>query len=353
MKEIVKVSFGSHLYGTSTPASDFDYKSVYLPDSRAILLGKVNKSIRTDTKYQREQQVAGIISRNLPGDLDNEYLAMQHFFDMLAKGQPMCLDILFAVDENLITTSHVWEEVRNNKHRLINRNIEESIRYMSTQSKKYGTKGSRVAECRRFRDLFKECYETDSSGKISSIGDYIKAVTKGMEHSSVIQIPQPNNTMLDHLECVGKKLPFTITFKEAHSVLDNFMKKYGQRALDAENNQGVDWKALSHAVRVGVQTIELLETGNIVFPRPDAEYLMAIKRGDIHFKEVSETISDLADEVKTITSVSVLPTEIDQAWVDDFVCNTYRDVVIGSTFTNRLSRAIVGFWSKSYANRSV
>jgi predicted nucleotidyltransferase len=35
MKTVVRMRFGSHLYGTSTPESDLDFKSVFLPDAKA------------------------------------------------------------------------------------------------------------------------------------------------------------------------------------------------------------------------------------------------------------------------------------------------------------------------------
>lgn len=46
MKTVVKIKFGSHLYGTNTPASDLDYKSVHIPDVDDILLQRVQSSIR-------------------------------------------------------------------------------------------------------------------------------------------------------------------------------------------------------------------------------------------------------------------------------------------------------------------
>lgn len=38
MDLIVKMKFGSHLYGTNTEDSDVDYKGVFLPSKKEILL---------------------------------------------------------------------------------------------------------------------------------------------------------------------------------------------------------------------------------------------------------------------------------------------------------------------------
>ena len=41
MDMVVKIKFGSHLYGTNMPTSDLDYKSVYVPEGDDILLQRV------------------------------------------------------------------------------------------------------------------------------------------------------------------------------------------------------------------------------------------------------------------------------------------------------------------------
>lgn len=38
MNKILEMKFGSHLYGTNTPNSDLDYKAIYLPTAREIIL---------------------------------------------------------------------------------------------------------------------------------------------------------------------------------------------------------------------------------------------------------------------------------------------------------------------------
>ncbi len=41
-EEIARITFGSRLYGTATDQSDTDFKTVYLPDAKSILLGEVD-----------------------------------------------------------------------------------------------------------------------------------------------------------------------------------------------------------------------------------------------------------------------------------------------------------------------
>lgn len=50
MIELVRMKFGSHLYGTETPSSNLDFKAVFLPSRSDILLGRVKESINVNTK---------------------------------------------------------------------------------------------------------------------------------------------------------------------------------------------------------------------------------------------------------------------------------------------------------------
>jgi predicted nucleotidyltransferase len=45
VRTIVRIKFGSHLYGTATLASDIDYKSVFVPSATDILLQRVKGSM--------------------------------------------------------------------------------------------------------------------------------------------------------------------------------------------------------------------------------------------------------------------------------------------------------------------
>lgn len=102
------------------------------------------------------------------------------------------------------------------------------------------------------------------------------------------------------------------------------VEEYGHRARQAESNQGVDWKALSHAVRVGRQAIELLQTGAVTFPRPEAAHLIAIKTGQLAYQPVAEEIEALLDEVEHAAERSSLPEAADLQWIDDFVVEAHR-----------------------------
>jgi len=94
--------------------------------------------------------------------------------------------------------------------------------------------------------------------------------------------------------------------------------------LQAERNEGVDWKALSHAVRVGREAVELYQTGVIVFPLRCAEHLLRIKRGELPYREVAAEIETLLEEVETSAARSRLPTEPRLDLMEEIVASAHR-----------------------------
>jgi predicted nucleotidyltransferase len=120
---------GSCLYGTNTPASDRDFKAVYLPESRDMLLGRVKRSFNFNTKHEREKAVNGITAKNIAEDIDMEVLTLAHFFNMLEDGDPMALDMLFVNEGNILENSRIWKEIQHNTHRLICTKISRSLGY--------------------------------------------------------------------------------------------------------------------------------------------------------------------------------------------------------------------------------
>jgi hypothetical protein len=98
-------------------------------------------------------------------------------------------------------------------------------------------------------------------------------------------------------------------------------------ALKAEKNEGIDWKALSHAVRVASEAIELLNTGKITFPRPDKDLLLAIKTGAMEYKEVEKIIEQGLIDLEIAQEKSILRSEPDWKKADELVYNLHLKAI--------------------------
>jgi hypothetical protein len=313
MHKLITVKFGSHLYGTDTPTSDVDIKSVYLPSARDILLQRVKGSVSTQrAKAERE--------KNYAGEIDEESYSLQRFLGLAAEGQSIALEVLFAPEWAMIEPpSAEWCEIVANRHRLLTRRSAGFVGYCRTQANKYGTKGSRVAAARAALDLLTRAVENrGTTAKLGDISADIDAILAGAEHMAIEKIEQ-----ISYWNVCGRKLQFTATIKHARDVIAKLVDEYGHRALQAESQNGVDWKALSHAVRVGSQAIELLTTGQITFPLRNADHIRAIKTGQMQYHAVSAEIEELLVAVERESIQSSLQTEADHVWIDGFVADCY------------------------------
>lgn len=229
--------------------------------------------------------------------------------------------------------SQEWIVIENNRQRLLTRKSAAFIGYCRQQANKYGIKGSRVAAAKAALELLEEALEKHGSqAKLFEVEDELLALVNVQAHTSILDIPGAIDISgirysVRHLEVCNRKMPYTQTIKSARDVIQRIVDDYGLRARQAERNQGVDWKALSHAVRVGTQAIELLTTSHVTFPRPERDHLVAIKTGMLQYQAVAEEIDDLLIRVEETSKYSTLPLVADQQWIDDFVANAHYNAI--------------------------
>jgi hypothetical protein len=253
----------------------------------------------------------------------------------------MALDILFAPDNMYIEMSdlgrQIMSEIKANQHRLLNKNVNSFVGYAKQQASRYGIKGSRMDAVRCVMDLL-NTFEPNSR-----LGEYKIEIAQLVKISSqlislektplieVIAIPGPNKVdMMPHLHVCGRKVPYNATVKHAKDVYGRILDGYGARARAASVAGGIDFKALSHAVRVNAQAQELLETGHITFPRPERQLLIDIKEEKLQYEQVAEIIEQGLADLLAKQEVSTLPEKPDYQWAEDFVCKVYTDVVLNS-----------------------
>ena len=88
---------------------------------------------------------------------------------------------------------------------------------------------------------------------------------------------------------------------------------------------GYDTKYAMHALRLGVQGVELLTTGRSTLPVPEPEraYLRAVRRGEIALEEVVAAVDDAQQRLVALRTSPSVPAEPDRAWVDGWLHRSY------------------------------
>lgn len=304
MKTIVRVTFGSHLYGTANEQSDKDFKGVFLPTKEQIFLNKIPKSITSNTKKDGN-------TKNTSNDVDTEVYSLHYFIHLACEGETVALDMLHAPDDMLVETSAIWKDIVANRYRFYTKNLKAFIGYARRQAAKYGVKGSRLNDAKRVLDFSN--LPPSLHLKVKDVWDFWPVGEHIFKH-------EPDSNGVRMYEVCGRKIPETATVEYLTTVVQRFYDNYGERARQAATNKGVDWKAVSHAFRAAFQVKQILTENTITFPLKEANYLREIKEGKLDYQtKVAPELDRLMDEVEGLSLKSNLPMSVDRAFWDKFI----------------------------------
>lgn len=319
--------FGSHLYGLNTPTSDKDYKGIFLPHPRDILLGKAPKTIDTSTGDKS--------SKNTVDDVDRQLYSLTKFISLACDGDTVALDMLHADDSKLIANSEIWQYIRANRWRFYTTELTGLFGYVRKQAAKYGVKGSRLAALREVVDVLNDTQNEmvvktplcNTTHRVK-VGD-VSHTFPTNEFCRFVTDTTMKSGCQDFYEVLGRKFQSTITVAEMKKSVYKLWDEYGERARQAEANNGIDWKALSHALRGGMQLIQIYKDGDIVYPLPESDLLKSVKGGNVPFATVQEKLEEVMGEVERLAAVSNYPKEVDREFWNDFIERVYKEHVVG------------------------
>lgn len=315
MTILVKAVAGSHLFGLNTPTSDMDYKGVYLPKARDILLGTVQDSIKNSTNNTN--------TKNCKDDVDTEFYSVQKFFKMLKEGQTVALELLFTPDQFIIEKHPLWDDIVKERNKYVHKGLNAFIGYAKQQADRYGLRGSRMGALEALLPILEvnRCMRTS---------DLLN------KHPEILNIPHCEKIVgkdkREYLSVCSKKFDMRSWTDDVESTLGKFYSEYGERSRDAKENNGIDWKALSHALRVMHQGKELLDSGHITLPLPSsvANYIMQVKKGELDYlTNVQPTIENWMELLKNAENVSNLPKSID---IDEKVVMIHKGIINGEEY---------------------
>ena len=112
--EILRVQNGSKLYGLDHPGSDDDFVSVFVEDSGYVFSFNTQKSINLSASGPNERTVAG--------ESDGTAYSVRHFFNLLLKGNPSLLILLYANNDNMLVSTPQSDLIRGNRDLFVSRN---------------------------------------------------------------------------------------------------------------------------------------------------------------------------------------------------------------------------------------
>lgn len=334
-KLLYLTKFGSHLYGTNSETSDEDYKGLFLPSRESCLLGTAPKCFDFNTKTDRD-------TKNTSEDEDVQLWSLQYFLNLLGQGETNAIDLLYSYSyQDMVVYNdakysfltgyrgYVFQEplfgylFKNHKKLFSVKNTKSFVGYAIGQARKYGVKGSRLGVVKKIVE-FLQNLPNGEFGKLrlSNISPKLLEACGDPSYCFVKMVdakPTPKETLFVN----GSQHHLDITIEEFFCRMEREYQTYGERAKQAESNEGLDYKALSHAVRAIRQMEYLLKDGKIVYPLACAEELKAVKQGKLTWKEIEKLITDGLENVDNLQSHLPSEHELDVDFVRTFILNCY------------------------------
>ena len=316
-KMIFECVFGSQLYGTSTPSSDTDYKGVFLPDAKQIIMG-------TTDVYHRDTGKKG--QANTAEDTDREYFSLKKFIYMASKGETATIDMLHTPSDKVIISSGVFDFVRENRQMFYTTKMQAYLGYVRKQASKYGVKGTRLSDLESVISYIERVPDEALNYKLVA---FFETLPKS-EFTFVGTDTGKDGQVIHFYEVLGRRYLAGIRFSEFVDQIQKIGKDYGERVQRAKT--GVDWKAVSHAIRGAEQLLEIYQTGDLQFPLKNAKFITEVKLGQHDYLTVVqpylEEIMDKAEFEARQAEKNGLRSEVDKKFWDDFVFDVYKDIVV-------------------------
>lgn len=314
MNIILKTIFGSHLYGLNTENSDTDYKGIYLPTKKQILLSTAPAVCDLSTKQSSQ-------IKNTKDDTDFTIYSLSKFVHLACCGDAVAIDMLHS-SENLCGKNEIWDYLHSNRTKFYSKNMSAYAGYVKKQCAKYGIKGSKLSE---LNDLIKILFTQSLTTKIRDFelpnGTHCFYTTKLNKSTQIEENFYNVNGKLISVNCQLRDVYGSATFQ---------YDKYGERARLAQQNSNVDWKAVSHALRVSYQLYDIYTKGDFSYPLDQSQYIIDVKTGKIPYDNVVEVLEQMVDTVTGLSLRSSLPDEVDVEYWDDFVADAYESIVCSS-----------------------
>lgn len=316
-----EVTYGSKLYGTSTPTSDTDLKVVYIPELGRMLLGK--KADIYKERFDAEGNRIGDGFTMPDNGTEVEYFPVQRFVADFVAGQTYAIEIAFAHIANgppehgiLYTSTYpAYAFVKEMVDKFANASVYSMVGFAMKQTFDYVRRGERLNDAKKVLDAINEVSAlvgTPDEARLDWILDD-ELVLDHIAHLADLKTSVQNggNKPQRSLELNGRSYLQSTTLSHLRLQVEKIIKQFGDRT-NAAAETDVDYKSLSHAVRVYQQAIELLDTGVITFPRPNAEFLLSVKQGNEDLESVKTLLMQLDDEVQLKMKTTTIRQKTDE-----------------------------------------
>lgn len=269
---------GSRLYGTATKDSDTDYRGVCLPPMSVLL----DPFMKFNVKDSFENE-------------DKAIYDLGKFMNLCADMNPNIVELLFVPKEFTLYTTSEWKTITDNRHLFLSKNAKHRF---------LGYAFSQLEAIKRHREWFINPPDHEPTRAEFGLGEmpsYSMEWLNSMKHTMNFDLLKD-----EFVDEVRREW----SFRDSHKHWENYQmwqKNRNPARKGTEEKFGYDTKYASHLFRLISEGRELLQTGFITLPLPNAAWLLDIKSGVYSYEEILKMAADFEKEFDSLYKSSPLP----------------------------------------------
>lgn len=269
---------GSRLYGTATTESDYDFRGICIPPMEILLHPFMNFDQKDSGFEEKDRTIYGL----------------NKFFKLCADANPNIIELLFVPKKYTLLSTPVWDMILKNKHLFISKKAKHTFT---------GYAFSQLNAIKRHRQWF-----INPPDRKPLRSDFGLTDSPKISFALIKAMGTLNKDLLkDEIVDEYNKEKLYRETKENWDHYQEWMKNRNPKRRELEEKYNYDCKHASHLFRLLSEGEELLKTGNITFPLPNAEEILAIKNGLYQYEEVIEKAETLEKQFDTWYNESELP----------------------------------------------
>lgn len=261
---IFETLVGSHLYGTTTKDSDTDYRGICVPPFEIMNNLFLN--------FEQKDSWNGIFE-------DRVIYNIKKFFKLCADANPSIIEILFIPERFWIKHKPIWYKILEKRNLFLSKKAKYTFTgYAHSQLQKIKTHRQWLLNPPK-RKPTRENFGLSLNPRIS------------YEQMSAL-ITLPADIVLEEFREEARLEKSYRDAKHEWDQYDNWKNTRNKIRAELEEKYGYDCKHACHLIRLMSEGKELLMSGYISFPRPDAEELLEIKNGKYTYDELLSKVEN-------------------------------------------------------------
>lgn len=341
---LFKAIVGSQSYGTSIPESDIDYKGVYRQSNDKIL----------SFGYKPQYEIGK----------DEVHYEIRRFLELIRTANPTILELLYSPDDCIIVAHPIWNELCKHKDKFLTKKCRKSfggyaisqIQKATQLDKKMNWESSRVERktpldftyvcdmaktVKIERWLEEHNWTQDLCGLVAldhakgcyglyyDVDVYIGLPPIGFrgiisEDGNDIRVSIiPKGILPEKVTVYFNKDAYSAHCADYNSYQIWLKERNEARYVDNKgHNQKIDGKNMLHCRRLLDIAKEIATEGTINVRRPNADYLLQIRRGEIPLQKIVDDAENDIEQLDFLFEKSNLPDTVE----DEFLCDLLLSV---------------------------